>query len=148
MSAALFHKGPPGFGVGLAPIDPERWLFPDDQAEWLAGKAALLDERREEVFAQIDGGTSAQAEAFALIAPGRPAPCDEPALIAAGRLVSDDLVLLRKADEAWRVVAACLCSPTYFSVRQVIGQGLGAIHAPVPGGDPALAGRIVWRSTR
>lgn len=143
MSAALFHQGPPQAHVGLAPIALERWLTPDDQAAWLPAKAALMDARFADTFAEVAHSRPGQEEAAGLIGavaavPEGPAP----PLARAARAVSDDLVLVEPGPDGWTVSAISLCSPTYFTAAHALGKALGALHAPVPGGDPDLSGRI------
>jgi hypothetical protein len=194
--------GPPNFHVGLKPIDPALWLFPDDQAAWLPEKRQLLDTRRAEVFAQDPHSFAAQSELleainavcpnpfqgnrvsqicspasggavsrsetegvfadrvapsvrFAATSPakagednaimqghGSPEQSDEPPLIRAARQVSDDLVILQRSDNAWQVVACCLCNPTFFSAPFALGKNLADLHAPVPDQGYGLASRI------
>jgi dimethylamine monooxygenase subunit A len=131
--------------VGLAPIDPALWLLPDDQAHWLAGKRNLMASRLSEVLCEADAGHPAVLEAAEMVCAETGAcglAVGMPALAAAASLVSDDLVVMVPDGEGWRAMAACLCSPTFFSAQDAVGHTLSALHAPVPGGDPGLAGRI------
>jgi dimethylamine monooxygenase subunit A len=139
-----FLQGPPRFDVGLRPIALDRWLFPDDQAHWLAEKAHLIDSQRDAVFVASPASLSAQGEAAALIAhAGNVAlsPHDAP-LIAAARLVSDDLVIMEYVDGQWINSACCLCNPTFFSAHFAHGKSLEVLHGPVPDGDFGLAARV------
>ncbi|MEN9874575.1 MAG: hypothetical protein RL186_1472, partial [Pseudomonadota bacterium] len=63
-------------------------------------------------------------------------------LIRAARQVSDDLVILQRSDNAWQVVACCLCNPTFFSAPFALGKNLADLHAPVPDQGYGLASRI------
>jgi hypothetical protein len=139
-----FEHGAPRFDVGLAPIDLDDWLCPDDQAAWIGPKNALMDRDPEAVFADIGGSLPAQIEAGGLVAQALGQTLDraEPPLFAASRLLSDDLVVMEMRDGHWTATALCLCSPTFFSAGQAIGRSLFALHSPVPGGDPGLGGRI------
>jgi dimethylamine monooxygenase subunit A len=139
-----FYDGPPRFDVGLKPIDAGQWLLPDDQADWLPAKNQLIDSQREAVFAALSRSAAAQGEASNLIAQalGASLIADEPALLAASRLVSDDLVIMERADDEWTNTACCLCSPTFFSAPYALGKSLLMLHAPVPDGDFGLAKRI------
>ncbi len=60
----------------------------------------------------------------------------------ASTLVSDDLCLLTEKDGVYRLRAACLCAPTFWSLRDMLDRPLGGLHEAVPGGDPELASRI------
>lgn len=142
-----YLAGPARFDVGLKPIDPARWLLPDDEAAWLPGKAALIERDPDAVFRQGPGSLEAQAELVEVLAERaglHVPPTGEPPLLAASRLVSDDLVLLAVPPDGadWSVVALSLCSPTFFDAAHAIGGSLARLHGPVPGGDPGLAGRI------
>jgi dimethylamine monooxygenase subunit A len=139
-----FLDGPPRFDVGLKPIALDQWLLPDDQADWLDPKSALIDQHPNDVFAALVGSEAAQHEAAALVA----SACNvdlrsgEAPLLAASRLISDDLVVMEQIDGTWTNTACCLCSPTFFSAHHAIGRSLMSLHDPVPDGDFGLAARI------
>jgi dimethylamine monooxygenase subunit A len=144
MSRPPFYEGPPRFDVGLKPIEPQDWLLPDDQADWLTGKSHLIDHHRDGVFQALASSVQAQQEAANLVS----ATCQvhlnqhEPPLLAAARLVSDDLIVMEKIDDAWTNTACCFCSPTFFSASHALGKSLALLHEPVPDGDFGLAARI------
>jgi hypothetical protein len=139
-----FEHGAPRFDVGLAPIDLDDWLCPDDQAAWIGPKNALMDDDPDAVFASIGGSLPAQIEAGQLVAQALGQTLDraEPPLFAASRLLSDDLVVMEMREGHWTATALCLCSPTFFSAGHAVGKSLFGLHSPVPGGDPGLGGRI------
>lgn len=150
--------GPARFDVGLRPIKPADWLFPDDQAASLPAKTQLLWSRPDQVLRRLPGSLAAEAELLALVrtAAGEadvpvPASGSGDALLDAALAVSDDLVLLAPGDAAdaadaggggWRVRAICLCAPTFFDAAHALGGDLAMLHGPVPGGAPGLSGRI------
>jgi dimethylamine monooxygenase subunit A len=144
MDLPLFLQGPPRFDVGLRPIALDQWLFPDDQAHWLAQKAHLIDSQRDAVFVASPASLPAQDEAAALIAQAGDAilTSHDAPLIAAARLVSDDLVIMEYLDGQWTNTACCLCNPTFFSAHYAYGKSLALLHAPVPDGDFGLAARV------
>jgi hypothetical protein len=147
------------FAIGLKPLDdPTRWLAPDDRLiANLAEKDALIASRPADVFAARADTIGAQAEALALLGGHLPAafpqtyrrtahaigigersvpvaPDADPApLLTASRLVADDLVLMRRHDDGWRLVAASLCFPSYWRLAEKFDRPLASIHAPVPG---------------
>lgn len=136
---APWRAGPPRFTVGLRPIDPASWLFPDSEAHVLAWKAGLLA-RPEDVLRQAPAAQTASDEAAALVCAEAGAPKGD--LLAAARLVSDDLVVMTRGDHGrWLTGAIVLTAPTFFSVDHAYGRDLTALHGPVPEGE-ALAGRI------
>ena len=61
-----------------------------------------------------------------------PLDTDQP-LVACARLVQEDLCLMRRDGESWRLVAGVLCFPSGWSLTEKIGGDLDAVHGPVPG---------------
>src|SRR6202035_274876 len=57
----------------------------------------------------------------------------------AALLVQEDLCVLARLHGEWRLVAACVCFPRRWSLRDKLGASLAEIHDPVPGFDRALA---------
>lgn len=148
------------FTIGLKPLaDPAAWLAPDARlVANLAEKDALIAARRDDVFGARDDTLDAQRAVLRLLADHLPAAfpdvyrrdgpaiaiagsdtavrldeADPAPLLSASRLVADDLVLMRKHDDGWRLVAASLCFPSYWSLHEKFDRPLAAIHAPVPG---------------
>lgn len=129
-----FLSGPPSFQVGLRPIPLTAWLQPDWEAHTLPEKRALLAEQLDAVYRAAPGSDLAAAEAARLVGAD--------SLPAAAALVSDDLVVLERQADAWRVTSLVLCAPTFFSAAEAIGRSLAELHGPVPAPDPAFANRI------
>ncbi|MBL8567802.1 MAG: DUF3445 domain-containing protein [Phreatobacter sp.] len=69
---------------------------------------------------------------------------DGPPLLTASRLVQEDICLMRRTDEGWRLAAAALAFPSSWRLADKIGRPMNAIHAPVPG----FAGRMDQMVTR
>lgn len=147
------------FSIGLKPIDPKRWIEPDERRERELGeKAALLSARRDVVVREERETRAAQGELLDMIRQhlandhGLSEACHEatgdgesgPPIVAAALLVQDDLVLMRKGADGWRLAAACLCFPSTWSLAEKFGQPMGAIHAAVPG-YPGRFGALVDR---
>lgn len=151
----------PLFRIGTRPLDPADWLEPDEQLGiQLAEKTRLLRERMAEVFAEEPGSRAAQTELFDRLAAYLPARFPElwtpehgairiqptgdrivldagdPPLLRAARLVQDDLLLLERSDEGWRLTAGSLCFPSSWVLAEKMGLVLDAIHAPVPDFGP------------
>jgi dimethylamine monooxygenase subunit A len=55
------------------------------------------------------------------------------ALAEAGLLIQEDLVLMRASPQGWRLVAASVCFPSAWNLREKFGRPMRDIHAPVPG---------------
>ena len=148
----------PLFRIGLAPLDPKDWIEPDEKlANYLAQKEHLLATRRADVFAAEEGTLAAQREVWDLLvrhlpdavpdiwtregeglrAAGRVVLPDAGApLVCAAQLVQEDLVLMRRGPDGWRVAAGCVCFPSSWRLREKFGKPLDAVHAPVPGFGP------------
>jgi hypothetical protein len=58
---------------------------------------------------------------------------DAPPLRTASLLVQEDLILMRKGENGWRLAAGSLCFPSSWSLGEKFGRPLHEIHAPVPG---------------
>jgi dimethylamine monooxygenase subunit A len=178
-----FEGGRFRLALGLMPLPWAQWLEIDRRlAADLARKRALLETRHGEVFAALPEAADAAAELLALLAAHLPrhhaqiyrragdvlgnAATGESWDVArprlhpldlAGRLVQEDLCLLQRAGDVYRLVAASLCSPARWRLADKLGRPLSAIHAPVAGYAAKLAapvdrffatlkaGRLVWR---
>ncbi|MBO0906033.1 heme-dependent oxidative N-demethylase family protein [Jiella sonneratiae] len=145
------------FTIGLKPLDAANWIEPDAAlARDLAEKRALLYDRFDVVFRETPESRDAQAELLDLLADhltGHHAPlwrrdgsrlrngdvCVDltdarwPVLVRAGLLVSDDLVILQRAEDGWRLTAAHLSFPSAWSLAEKFDQPMDRIHADVPG---------------
>ena len=53
-------------------------------------------------------------------------------LDAAGRLVQEDLCVMVRGADGYRLEAASLCFPSHWRLHDKLGRNLAAIHAPVP----------------
>lgn len=146
------------FTIGLKPLDPADWIEADGNLEaYLAEKDRLEAEHGEAVFAAEPGSEDAQREALWLLADHLPARfpslyrragetmhvgasgrtvdltlAGEPGLKIAARLVQEDLVLMHRGDDGWRLNAASLSFPSSWSLAEKVGRSLREIHRPVP----------------
>lgn len=154
------------FSIGLAPLDLAAWIEPDDRlVPQLAEKERLFRDAPETVFAAEPGTEAMQREVLDLLSAhlaerfpaiwrprgegmeivpaGRTVALDAaPPLLAAARLVQEDLVLMGRDERGWRLVAAALCFPSSWSLREKFGGTLDEIHAPVPGYESQLGARM------
>jgi hypothetical protein len=150
------------FTIGLKPLDPATWIEIDGHYEaYLREKDRLIAERPGDVFAARPDTHDAQREVLDLVVDhlvgGQttvfPGPSqrdllgsrlprfaaqgsDEPPLQIAARFVQEDLVLMRRSGDGWRLAAASLCFPSSWSLAQKFDRPLDAIHAPVPAFGP------------
>ncbi|MDF2117780.1 DUF3445 domain-containing protein [Roseiarcaceae bacterium H3SJ34-1] len=157
------------FTIGVRPLEPARWIEPNDKLEsYLAQKQELFADKYADVFAARENTADSQREirdALAdyltghhphlyrrdgvriRIAQGpRTVTFDDetPALLQAANLVQDDLAIMRKDGTVWRLVAAAICFPSTWVLREKFNRTLAEIHAPVPG----FAGEMERRVTR
>jgi hypothetical protein len=149
------------FQIGLKPLDLDEWIDADERlGGYLAEKERLQKSHPGEVFAAEPGTRPAQAELLALLVEHLPARfpdiyqrsgdtitiasaerrvrLDAPRspLEIAASLVQEDLVLLRNSVDGWRIVAATLCFPSAWKLREKFAQPIHEVHGPVPGFGP------------
>jgi hypothetical protein len=147
---------PKPFEIGIRPLDFSEWIDADDEiGSYLDEKARLWAAHRDEVFAAEADTDPAQAELLALLAEhlpahfpdfyrrngnaievaGRRVTLDgpEPELAIAASLVQEDLVLMRRGPEHWRLAAASLCFPSAWLLADKFGRPMYEVHGPVPG---------------
>ena len=58
--------------------------------------------------------------------------CNTPPLVAASLLVQEDLILMRKGEDGWRLAAGSLCFPSSWTLTEKFGLPIHEIHRPVP----------------
>jgi len=154
------------FAIGLKPLDLNEWIEIDDTFEFhLAEKRRIHAEHGPRVFVEEADTKAAQAEVLSLLADhlparypqrystdgaqltvtGQPAiATDLPPLHIASLVVQEDLILMRKCAEGWRLVAGALCFPSSWSLTEKFGKTMQDIHIPVPAFGPGtrMAGMI------
>ncbi len=134
------------FTIGLMPLDPDRWIEPDaDWARYVGERRALVESSRDDVFVAEADTLDAQQEALDLLRhhlrERHPNLCpdvpdtgsDLPPLLRAGLMIQDDLVIMRRKEEGWHLVAGFVAFPSSWSLREKFGRPMHAIHADVPG---------------
>jgi hypothetical protein len=149
------------FQIGIRPLEPGEWIEADERlAADLADKERVAAGHPEAVFLAEAGTEAAQAEVLQLLSDhlverypniyrrsargievvpaNRCVRLDaevEPLRLAA-QLVQEDLLLMRRTDAGWRLVAASLSFPSSWSLRDKFGRLLQDVHGPVPGFGP------------
>ena len=147
---------PKPFTIGIKPLEPTEWIDADaGLGSYLDEKARLWAAHRNEVFAAEADTGPAQAELLALLVDhlparfpplyrrdgaaievaGRRVALDgpEPPLAIAASLVQEDLVLMRRGAEHWRLAAASLSFPSAWLLADKFGRPMHEVHGPVPG---------------
>jgi len=151
------------FTIGLKQLDLAEWIEVDEAFDaQMREKRRLYEERPDDVFVAESGSEDGQSEVLGLIRAhvaerfperyeqmcrgmlisGHPAITTEamrsmPPLKAASLLVQEDLILMRRGEEGWRLVAGSLCFPSSWSLKEKFGKPMAMIHEPVPGFGPS-----------
>jgi dimethylamine monooxygenase subunit A len=140
------------FTIGLRQLDVREWIDVDEHFDrYIAEKRRLYHLETDHVLAAETGTEDAQAEVLVMLQehlrkydlkPFSTDACEksirssEPLswpLAQAGLLVQEDLVVMRKSTQGWRLVAASLCFPSAWNLREKFGKPLHEVHGPVPG---------------
>lgn len=137
-----FDGKPPRMSLGLRALDLDQWLQVDDDYDAdLARKHELLATRHHEVVAVRPEGRHAAQETLEIVVawlsahhPGLvvDAPRHLHPIDAVGRLVQEDLCVLTRDEQAWRLSAASVCFPSRWRLADKIGATVAQIHDPVP----------------
>lgn len=133
--------GPPDLAIGVRRVDPADWLPIDELAgAELAHKAHLLG-RETGLVQRLAGHEAAERELYQLVCVARGvAPRDDvDPLEAASMLVVEDLCLMARTEGAWHLVAGSLVFPNQWTLDQMLGRPLAAIHRNIDGYDDLLA---------
>ncbi|MDO9415181.1 heme-dependent oxidative N-demethylase family protein [Pararhizobium sp.] len=145
------------FTIGLTQLDPENWIEPDgDLDAYLSEKSRLLGVVRDQIFVEEDGTRDSQVEMLSLLSAYLPdrfpaiykrdgtilqagaqtidlADPGTPPLILAGSLVQDDLVIMRRKETGWHLVAGYVAFPSSWRLVEKFGRSMDEIHDVVPG---------------
>ena len=147
------------FQIGLRSLGNARWIEVDEQLRsFLDEKRKLHTEIPENVFVAQDSTIDAQQEALDYLvshllerypevyrlkngimevqntgyAVSLEAAKNTP-LLTAAFLVPEDLVIMRKMNDGWNLVAASVSFPSSWSLTEKFSKPMHAIHEPVPG---------------
>ena len=138
------------FTIGLRPLDFANWIEIDDAFDFqLAEKRRIHAEHAAQVFVAEPGSEDAQDEVLALLEKHLPArfpdryreagngltvaghpeldgPGALPALHRASLLVQEDLIIMRRGDDGWRLAAGALCFPSSWRLVEKFGRPMSA----------------------
>ena len=145
------------FTIGLGALDPKNWIEREPDLDgYLTEKHRLWAENADLVFQAANDTVEAQQETLdALVSHLLETQSDVytktdsiiclgqheidledtslPPLVKAGFLIADDLVIMRKLEAGWSLVAAHLSFPSSWSLAEKFGHTMDEIHGPVPG---------------
>lgn len=141
--------GVPRYRVGLLSIAPEQWLPDAIEADEIARKRLLYDTRCADVVAVQDGmgehvDQLVQTLGAYLAGQGQPTPdyADLKPMARCALWVPDDLCLMVSERGRYRLAAASLCSPSYWRLREKLGQDLWGLHQGHTGLNNVLGERM------
>ena len=132
-------NGEKKYRLGLQPIEFDQWLNRKIDKELLEYKRNLLESNYNQVIAATEDSLDAQQKLGDIfdIKSTR-----YPDLIAEfGVNIQDDLCLMQSKGEQ-KLLAASICSPSYWNVKTKIGKSLKDIHRPVTSLDEKIGERI------
>ena len=142
---STFWRDPPWgdgkqkYRLGLKPIPLNDWLNREIGSELFDYKTNLLNNRYEDVIGVTHDSTEAQEIL------GKQFNIEKrryPDLIAdISLLIQDDLCLI-KSDGNQELLAASVCSPSYWNIKSKIGKPLNEIHEPVTTLNDKIGERI------
>lgn len=146
------------FTIGLTQLPEAEWLEEDHNLiAYIDEKLNLYRTLQDKVLVQDEGTEGAQREVLSLVRyhllKHYPSlyQCTDDVMTVAGQrqvdlknatlsplaraalLVQEDLVLMRKSAEGWKLCAASLCFPSAWSLLEKFKKPLNEIHRPVPG---------------
>ena len=127
------------YRLGLSPIDKSKWLNRKPNKELFRHKKNLLNSSYKKVIATTEDSLEAQkylGDIFGIT------DTNHPDLIAELSLnIQDDLCVMESKNQQ-RLIAASICSPSYWDVKTKIGKSLKEIHDPVVSLDKKIGERI------
>lgn len=140
--------GPPWHAMSTRSLDGSAWLMADAQRDTqLAEKRRLLGAIPDAVSATLPGTIvqAAAAEAGELVSAAsgqQPLESDRAPLEAAALRVQEDLCVLLRNGDHWRLVAGVVCFPSMWRLTDKLGLSMTEVHGPVPGYADELAARV------
>ncbi len=150
------------FQIGLKQLDLANWIEVDETFDFQLGeKRRIHAEHARDVLVAEPGTEDAQAEVLALLVAHLPArfpdlysrngetlsvaghpeldtllASDMPAFHKASLSVQEDLILMRRGGDGWRLAVGALCFPSSWVLTEKFGKPMSSIHEPVPGFGP------------
>jgi hypothetical protein len=149
--------------MGLRSLEPQFWLEPGaDLAQQIPERIELAATKTETVYQELPGYHGAVAELINRIVDNLKEFHDRDysftsntvthiptntlvslnspdVLLQISSIIGEDLVVLSREDNEWKIVAGAVIFPSRWRLSEKIGKGMNAVHAPVPGYEVALA---------
>jgi len=154
-----FWRDPPwvngngGYQMLLRPLAESNWCPRPINASETESKRQLLKRHFATTVQTLEGSENAQLKLSQAIGERHPiadtsnlelaaTASRSERLIACALTVPEDLCLLLRGSDGYRLVAACVCAPSYWRLPEKIGLNLNQIHQPVAGLNAALGPRM------
>lgn len=149
--------------MGLRSLEGAGWLEGgDDLTAQIPERLALAQSDRDVVYQELGGYKDAIADLVQLIRGNLETfhseqyLCEENAithiatrekvaldsddvLLRLSSIIGEDLVVLSRENDEWKIVAGAVLFPSRWKLTEKIGKGMDAVHTPVPGYATALA---------
>ena len=109
-----------------------QWLPPLSARETLTNKMRQLSVRYDDVVGVLPGHDELDDTLAQQPWPSAPGKTFEHAIANMALTVTSDLCVLDVVDEQ-RLVAGCVCAPSYWRLSEKLGQPLARVHEPVDG---------------
>lgn len=161
----MFWANPPWanadgtYQMGLAPVAASQWCSKPISSSELTAKLELLATHGFDVARAIPGSEPAQQLVLNAVEAHHKSTAAENALhrlnieadepFAASALITkaalcvpEDLCVLERSGDHYKLVAACVAAPSYWRLSDKLGKSLWAVHDNVPGLNAALGERM------
>jgi len=149
--------------MGLRSLEPAEWLEDgDDLLTQIPERVELAKSSREVVYQILPGYDVAINELVSRIVanlkefhgdrysfsetslthiPSKVKVSLDPddALLNIASIIGEDLVVLSREENEWKIVAGAVIFPSRWKLSEKIGKGMDAVHTPVPGFAQSLA---------
>lgn len=147
MANESFWQTPPWQGgvakhrLGLRPVDASLWLNRPATGEVYDNKIMQLQHRYQDVVAVRPSVVALEPLLRDLPLPSRLHSAYPDLIANVAITVSDDLCVL-DVDDQQRLVAGCVCAPSYWRLRDKLGKPLHEVHAQVDGMNAKIGDNI------
>ena len=131
--------------MGIRKLGRRPWLIRcENEGLEIGLKAELANDPDKEVFMARTGSESAGKCVISLmekhgvyLVKGDAHPLER-----AGLSIQEDLCLIQRTHEGWRLEAASLCFPSRWRLADKIGRNMAAVHGPVEGYKEVLEKKV------
>ena len=119
------------YKMGLKPIPADKWITTDPSQEAIDHKLNLLTNRYQDVVAVTADSLESQHAFLKLTGKSSTDLYPDPIADAVSK-IAEDVCILDTSDNN-RFIAGCVCSPSYWNLKDKIGRPLWDVHEAVDG---------------